>query len=120
MNVSDNGNPAPGAVQGKITNIKKHINRPLFRRLRESYLADMVTILQAANDGKCSSVEAFEIASDLQAKVKILREGGPLEKLLNKADMVILDKVFNDVNRSETDKDNVVDLTSEDNGFEQN
>jgi len=100
--------------EGKITDIKKHTNRPLFRRLRESYLVDMVTILQAANDGKCSATEAFDIASDLQAKVKILREGGPLEKLLNKTDMVIINKVFNDVNQSVTDEDNVVDLTSED------
>ena len=99
MNLSDMGNPEPGEVRGKITDIKKYINRPLFKRLRESYLVDMVTILQAANDGKCSAIEAFEIASDLQAKVKILREGGPLEKLLNKADMVILDKVFNDVSK---------------------
>jgi hypothetical protein len=106
--------------KGKITDIKAHINRPLFRRLRESYLVDMVTILQAANDGKCSPAEAFDIASDLQAKIKILREGGPLEKLMNKADMVILDKVFNDVNQSGTDKENVVDLTSEENSFEQN
>jgi hypothetical protein len=82
---------------GRITDLKKHINRPLFKRLRESYFADMVTILKAANDGKCRASEAFEIASDLQAKIKLLRQGGPIEKLLNRADMVILDKVFNDV-----------------------
>ena len=82
---------------GYMSTLKKRINRPLFRRLRESYLADMVAILQAANDGKCGAAEAFEIATDLQAKIKFLREGGPLAKLLDKADMVILDKVFNDV-----------------------
>ena len=93
---------------GYMTTLKKHINRPLFRRLRESYLEDMVAILQAANDGKCTATEAFEIASDLQQKIKILREGGPLEKLLNKADMVILDKVFNDVSVGQARQDDLV------------
>ena len=86
-----------GSDKMKITDVKSHVNRPLFRRLRESYLVDMVTILQAANDGKFSVTEAFDIASDLSAKIKVLREGGPLDKLLRKADMVILDKVLNDV-----------------------
>jgi len=81
----------------KITEIKEHVNRPLFRRLRESYLADMVTILQAANDGKFPSAEAFEITSDLKARVKILREGGPMEKLLDKAELLIINRVFDDV-----------------------
>mgnify|MGYP001135107744 CR=1 FL=1 len=97
MDVSGIGKFAHENSQGKITDIKGHINRPLFKRLRESYLVDMVTILQAANDGKCSSKEAFDIASDLQARVKILREGGPMEKLLDKAEILIIDKVFNDV-----------------------
>jgi hypothetical protein len=95
---------------GKITDIKSHINRPLFRRLRESYLADMVTILQAANDGKCGAVEAFDVASDLNSRVKILREGGPLEKLMNRADLMILDKVFNDVTDKGETGPNEVDL----------
>jgi hypothetical protein len=92
----------------KITDIKAHINRPLFRRLRESFLADMVTILQAANDGKCNTAEALEIASDLEARIKILREGGPLAKLMNRADMVILDKVFNDVTNGRSGQDDPI------------
>ena len=98
----------------------EHINRPLFMRLRESYLSDMVSILEAANEGKCSSSEAFDIASDLQAKFKILRDGGPLEKLLRKADILILDKVLNDVNGPKTEKINVLDLTDKDNNTELN
>ena len=97
MDVSGNGKSALVEVQGKITDIKGHVNRPLFKRLRESYFADMVTILQAAKDGKCRAVEAFVIASDLQARIKVLRDGGPLEKLMYKADILILEKVFNDV-----------------------
>ena len=96
MDSIDKGKSDLAELQGKITDIKGHVNRPLFRRLRESYFADMVTILQAAKDGKCSAVEAFNIASDLQARIKILRDGGPMEKMLKKADMVILENVFND------------------------
>ena len=93
----DTGNLCAEDSQGKITDIKGHINRPLFRRLRESYMVDMITILKTANDGKCSTKEAFDIASDLVARVKILREGGPMEKLLDKAELLIIDRVFDDV-----------------------
>ena len=103
-----------------IENLLRHVNRSLLRRLRESYLADMVTVLQAANDGKFGSSEAFDIASDLTAKVKILRKGGPLDNLLRKADILILDKVLNDVNSPESEKINVVDLTDQDNSHDLN
>jgi hypothetical protein len=95
---------------GDITDIKSHRRRSIIRRLWESYAVDLITILQAANDGKCSQLEARQAMAELVPMIKMLRDGGKFEQILKKADLVILDKVFNDVNSTENFDLNQVDL----------
>jgi len=90
--------------------IKSFRRRSVIRRLWESYAVDLITILQAANDGKCNQREAHEAMAELIPAIKMLRDGGQFEKILQKADLVILDKVFNDVTDIGTKEMNQVDL----------
>ena len=76
---------------------KSHRRRSVIRRLWESYAVDLITILQAANDGRASQSEVSESMAELIPTMKMLRDGGQFETMLKKADLVILDKVFNDV-----------------------
>jgi len=81
----------------KITDLKSHRRRSVIRRLWESYAADMITILQAANDGKVNQRDVQEFMAEIMPAMKQLRDGGEFEKMLHKADLIILDKVFNDL-----------------------
>ena len=47
----------------KRIDLENYTNRPLIQRLRESYLTDMVTVLQAANDGKFDTIKALDISA---------------------------------------------------------
>lgn len=104
MEISDRSNNS---------NVKSFRRRSVIRRLWESYVADLITILQAANDGKCSQRDAHEAMAELIPAVKMLRDGGKFEQILHKADLVILDKVFNDVTSPGSMDISEVDLTSE-------
>ena len=84
-----------------VIDLKSHRRRSVVRRLWESYAVDLITILQAANDGKCSHRDAQESMAELIPTMKMLRDGGQFETMLQKADLVILDKVFNDVTKTE-------------------
>jgi hypothetical protein len=77
--------------------IKSFRRRSVIRRLWESYAVDLITVLQAANDGKVHQRVAQESMAELIPAMKQLRDGGQFETMLQKADLVILDKVFNDV-----------------------
>lgn len=77
--------------------IKSYRRRSVIRRLWESYAVDLISTLKAANDGKVHQRVASETMADLIPAMKQLRDGGEFEKMLQKADLVILDKVFNDV-----------------------
>ena len=77
--------------------IKSFRRRSVIRRLWESYAVDLITVLQAANDGKCDQRVVQETMAELITAMKQLRDGGQFETMLQKADLVILDKVFNDV-----------------------
>ena len=94
----------------KITDLKRFRRRSVIRRLWESYAVDLITILQAANDGKCNQRDAHEAMAELIPAIKMLRDGGKFEKILQKADLVILNKAFNDVTDSVTTDPNIVDL----------
>ena len=76
---------------------KSHRRRSVIRRLWESYAVDLITVLPAANSGKVKQNLAQETIAELQPAMRQLRDGGEFEKALHKADVVILDKVFNDV-----------------------
>ena len=71
--------------------------RSIIRRLWESYAVDFITTLKAANEGKVDQDEAQQAISEMIPAMKLLRDGGEFEKILHKADLIILDKVFNDV-----------------------
>ena len=84
--------------------------RSIIRRLWESYAVDLITILQAATDGKCNQQVASESMAELIPKIKMLRDGGRFEKILRKAEMIMVDKVFNDYSDSVNEEPNQVDL----------
>ena len=98
---------------GRITDLKSFRRRSVIRRLWESYAADLISILKASNEGKCSQHDAQMSISEIIPTMKKLRDGGKLEQILQKADLVILDKVFNDVTVTGVMEPNEVDLTSE-------
>ena len=77
--------------------MKSFRRRSVIRRLWESYAVDLITTLQAANEGKVNQRVAQETMAELIPAMKQLRDGGEFEKVLQKDDLVILDKVFNDV-----------------------
>ena len=87
-----------GNLCARKVDLKSFRRRSIVRRLWESYAVDLITTLQAANEGKIDQSDAQQAMSEMIPAIKQLRDGGELEKILRKADMVILDKVFNDVN----------------------
>jgi hypothetical protein len=84
-------------TNGKITDLKSHRRRSVIRRLWESYAVDLITVLQAANNGKVDQRDLQEFMAEIMTAMEQLRDGGEFEKALHKADLVILDKVFSDV-----------------------
>ena len=83
------------------SDMKCHRRRSVISRLWESYAVDLITILEAANKGKCTRRVAQESMAEIVPKMKMLREGGRLEQALQKAEMIMVDKVFNDVTESD-------------------
>ena len=79
------------------TDAKSYRRRSVIRRLWESYALELITILELANKGKVHQRVAQEAIDELIPAMKQLRDDGEFEKILHKADVVILDKVFNDV-----------------------
>ena len=77
--------------------LKSFRRRSIIRRLWESYAVDLITALQAANEGKVDQSEAQLAMSEMLPAMKLLRDGGEFEQSLHKADLIIIDKVFNDV-----------------------
>jgi len=71
--------------------------RSVVRRLWESYAFDLIAILKQAALGKISQKEAIDSLEEIVPAMKSLCDGGVFEKSLHKADLIILDKVFNDV-----------------------
>jgi len=82
---------------GHTIDIKSFRRRSVIRRLWESYACDLIAILKLAAAGKISQKEAIESIEEIIPSMKSLCDGGEYEQSLHKANLIILDKVFNDV-----------------------
>ena len=81
----------------KDCELKSFRKRSVIRRLWESYACDLIAILKPAAVGKISQKEAIESIDEIIPAMKSLCDGGEFEQSLHKANLIILDKVFNDV-----------------------
>ena len=75
---------------------EKFRRRSIIRRLWESYALEMITVLEMANKGKIGQKIAHQYLAEIVPLMKRLRDGGELQRLLERAELVIMNKVFND------------------------
>ena len=88
--------------------LKEYCRRSISNRLWESYALDLVSILELEAKGRLDKQDADFAISELVPKIKKLRDGGILQKILQRIDKQILDKVFNEVSVGQARQDDLI------------
>ncbi len=84
-------------VGEQLAQLKEANSRPLVKRLWESYFGDLTETVDAFNTGVITETAIHEQLSRLVPILENLRSGGRVAEALNRAQVVILDRVMEDV-----------------------
>ena len=84
-------------VPEQVAQLKTSNARPLVKRLWESHLDDLTATLEAFNTGAITEAALHEEIGRLVPILQSLRVGGRLQEVLDRAQIVILDNVMQDI-----------------------
>lgn len=83
-------------LQG-VSALQSHRRRSILRRLWESYLTDLRDILSLYLDGELAYDDVQQSLGEIVPALKSLDENGELNRALERAEVVIVDRVLADM-----------------------